>query len=152
MLLLPSLSILPPPGQFKNLDLLCLFPTDSAGWNTKSLPWQGPSCPLMESKLISILAWLCDHFLYSTNNKLNVLSHFSHVRLFCDPMDCSPPGSSVHGILQARTLEWVAVPSSRGSSWPRDREAHVSYISCIGKQVLYQLCHLGNPLITNRVI
>ena len=34
----------------------------------------------------------------------------------CDPMDCSLPGSSVHGILQARTLEWVAMPSSRGSS------------------------------------
>ena len=36
-------------------------------------------------------------------------------------MDCSPPGSFVHGILQARTLEWVAMPSSRGSSQPRDR-------------------------------
>ena len=35
-----------------------------------------------------------------------------------DPMDCSPPGSSVHEILQARILEWVAMPSSRGSSWP----------------------------------
>ena len=39
----------------------------------------------------------------------------------CDPMDCSPPGSSVHEILQARILEWVAMPSSRGSSQPRDR-------------------------------
>ena len=38
----------------------------------------------------------------------------------CDPMDCSPPGSSVHGILQARILEWVAMPSSRGTSQPRD--------------------------------
>ena len=38
----------------------------------------------------------------------------SHTTL-CDPMDCSPPGSSVHGFLQARTLEWVAIPSSRGS-------------------------------------
>ena len=38
----------------------------------------------------------------------------------CDPMDCSPPDSSVHGILQARILEWVAIPFSRGSSWPRD--------------------------------
>ena len=38
----------------------------------------------------------------------------------CDPMDCSPPGSSVHGILQARILEWVAISFSRGSSWPRD--------------------------------
>ena len=41
-----------------------------------------------------------------------------------DPMDCSLPGSSVHGILQATILEWVAVPSSRGSSWPRD-QTHV---------------------------
>ena len=38
----------------------------------------------------------------------------------CDPMDCNLPGSSVHGILQARILEWVAVPFSRGSSQPRD--------------------------------
>ena len=38
----------------------------------------------------------------------------------CDPIDCSPPGSSVHGILQARKLRWVAMPSSRGSSQPRD--------------------------------
>ena len=40
-----------------------------------------------------------------------VLSCFSHVRLY-DPMDCSPPGSSVHGILQAKILEWVAIPFS----------------------------------------
>ena len=39
----------------------------------------------------------------------------------CDPVDCSPPGSSIHGILQARILEWVAISFSRGSSWPRDR-------------------------------
>ena len=39
----------------------------------------------------------------------------------CDPMDCSWPGSSVHGILQARVLEWFALPSSRGSSQPRDQ-------------------------------
>ena len=38
----------------------------------------------------------------------------------CDPRDCGPQGSSVHGILQARILEWVAMPSSRGSSRPRD--------------------------------
>ena len=36
----------------------------------------------------------------------------------CHPMDCTPPGSSVHGILQARILEWVAIPFSKGSSWP----------------------------------
>ena len=49
-----------------------------------------------------------------------VLSHLSRVHLFCEPMDLSLPGSSVHGILQARVLEWVAMPSSRGSSRPRD--------------------------------
>ena len=38
----------------------------------------------------------------------------------CNPMDCSPPGSSVHGIFQARILEWVGISYSRGSSWPRD--------------------------------
>ena len=42
---------------------------------------------------------------------------FSHVAL-CYPLDCSPPGFSVHGILQARTLEWVAIPLLRGSSHP----------------------------------
>ena len=56
--------------------------------------------------------------------------------IFCNPMDCSPPGSSDHGILQARILEWVAISFSRGSSQPRDR-THVSYVSCIGKRVLY---------------
>ena len=46
----------------------------------------------------------------------------------CNPMECSPPGSSVHGILQARILEWVTMPSSRGSSQPRD-QAHVSHVA-----------------------
>ena len=48
----------------------------------------------------------------------------------CDPMDCSLPGSSVHGIFQARLLEWVAMPSSRGSSRARD-STHVFCVSCI---------------------
>ena len=51
---------------------------------------------------------------------LLLLSHFSRVRL-CNPMDCSPPGSSVRGIIQARILEWVALPSSRGSSQLKDQ-------------------------------
>ena len=52
----------------------------------------------------------------------------------CDPMDRSPPGSSVHGILQARILEWIAISSSRGSSQPRDRTC----FSCLGRQILYR--------------
>ena len=53
---------------------------------------------------------------------------------FYDPMDCSSPGSSVHGIFQARKLEWVAISSSRGSSWPRDRTC----VFCLERQILYQ--------------
>ena len=55
----------------------------------------------------------------------------SHVRLFATPTACSPPDSSVHGILQARMLEWVAMPSSRGSSCPKDW-TQVSCVSCVG--------------------
>ena len=47
----------------------------------------------------------------------------------CNPMDCSPSGSTVHGISQARILEWVAIPFSRGSSPPGD-QPRVSYVSC----------------------
>ena len=50
----------------------------------------------------------------------------------CDPVDCSLPGSSVLGILQARILKWVAIPFSRGSSQPVDQTL-ISYISCIGR-------------------
>ena len=60
---------------------------------------------------------------YSINSlwrwKVKVLVTQSCPTLY-DPMDCSPPGSSVHRILQARILEWVAISFSRGSSWPRD--------------------------------
>ena len=49
----------------------------------------------------------------------------------CDPMDCSLPGFSVHGILQTRILKWVAMPSSGGSSWPRNRSCISCIVSCI---------------------
>ena len=62
----------------------------------------------------------------------------------CDPVDRNPPGSSVHGILQVRIPERVAMPSSRGTSWPRDRTL-CSYVSCIGRWVLYHGYHLGSP-------
>ena len=54
----------------------------------------------------------------------------------CDPMDCILPGASVHGVLQARILEWVTTSFSRGSSQPRD-QTHVSRVSCIGRQIPY---------------
>ena len=73
-----------------------------------------------------------------------MLSCFSCVQLF-DPVDCSLTDRLLfHGILQARILEWVAMPSSRGSSWPKD-QTQVSYISCIGRWALYHSIHLGSP-------
>ena len=66
--------------------------------------------------------------------EMSVCAH-SHLTL-CDAMDYSPPGSSVHGILLAWILEWVAIPSSRESSQPRD-QTHISYVSCTGRWVLY---------------
>ena len=62
-----------------------------------------------------------------------------------DPRDCSLPGFSVYGMLQARILEWVAFPFSRGSSRPRDR-TWVSYIFCISRQVLVSLTPPTKPV------
>ena len=61
-------------------------------------------------------------------------AHTQSCPTLCDPMDCSPPGFSVHGILQARVLEWVAISFSRGSSQPKD-QTHISCISYNGRQI-----------------
>ena len=58
----------------------------------------------------------------------------------CGPMDCSPSGSSVHGIFQARILEWVVTSYSRGSSQPRDRNC-IPWASCIVGRILYHKSH-----------
>ena len=75
---------------------------------------------------------------YCNAIKSEALNYFDCCAVLClvsqscltlrDPMDCSPPGSSVHGILQGRILEWVAIPFSRGSSQLRD-QTQVSYIA-----------------------
>ena len=61
-------------------------------------------------------------------------------------MDCSPPGSSVHGISQARIVEWAAISFSRGSSWTRNW----THVSCIGKQILYTVPP-GKPKWENKI-
>ena len=73
-----------------------------------------------------------------------MLSHFSPVWL-CDPLDCSPPGSSVHGILQARTLKRVAIPSSRGPYQPGIK-AHLWRL-LHGHGGSLPLSHLGSPFV-----
>ena len=69
----------------------------------------------------------------------------------CNPMDCSPSGSSVHGTSQARILEWVAISYFRGSSQPRDR-TRVSNISCIARQVLTTSATWEAPIGTQIIV
>ena len=66
----------------------------------------------------------------------------------CDPMDFSPPGSSVHEILQARILERVAMPSSRGSSQPRDQ----TQVSCIAGEFFTSWAYQGSPKVPGEII
>ena len=102
-----------------------------------------------ESKVIQLDIYLCFFRFLSLVGYykiVNMVSYATQYVYMCSvasvvskplrPSDCSPPESSVHGILQARILEWVAMPSSRGYSQHRD-QTHVSYVSCICRQVLY---------------
>ena len=95
-----------PPGdhltQEWNLSLLQLLP-----WWEDCLPLSHPGSPKLYMKVKVLFLQSCP--------------------ILCDPMNCSFPGSSVHGILQARILEWVAIPFSRGSSHPREQ----TWVPCI---------------------
>ena len=69
----------------------------------------------------------------------------------CNSMDCSPPGSSVHGILQARILEWVAMLSSRASSWFRG-QIHISLYLLHWQAKSLPLAPLGKPYVNNKIL
>ena len=72
-----------------------------------------------------------------------VLSHFSGVQLYAILWTVGHQLPLCMGIVWARIVEWVSMPFSRGSHWPRDR-THGSYVFCIGRWVLYHQCHLGS--------
>ena len=78
------------------------------------------------------MLWRC----YCLQGLLGTMSHACMCPSLWDLMDCSPWGSSVHGIFQARILEWVVISYFRGSSRPKD-QILVSCISCFGRQILY---------------
>ena len=106
---------------------------EGSGWGTRVYLWQ-----------IHVDIWQNKYNIVKLKNKIKIkkqtkILHAKSLQscpTLRDPRDGSPPGSPVPGILQAKILEWVAMPSSRGSSQPRDVTL-VSYVSCIGKQVLY---------------
>ena len=81
--------------------------------------------------------------LWLSRHQLHVRSVTQLCPILCNPVDCSPPGSSVHGILQARILEWAAISFSRGSSWPGDG-TRVPCVSCTGRGILHHWT-LGKP-------
>ena len=105
---------------------LCLSPNSATDWllilrwilNISERLFHFPVMNLIN--LIS-QCWCVDYIFVLCAQSL------SHVQL-CNPMNCSPPGSSVHGIFQARILEWIAISFSRGSFQPRDR-TQVSHIA-----------------------
>ena len=111
---------------------------------TPPSPW---SCGLSTSSSCLHQAWLLGATSMPTLQKArgSACAHCaSRVWLCVDPMSCNLPTSSVHGILQARMLEWAAISSSRGSYWPRD-QTWVSCVSCISRWVLLSLNRLGSP-------
>ena len=84
----------------------------------------------------------------------NILCGAQSCLILCDPIDCSPLGSSAHGVFKTRLWEWVAISYTRGSSWPRDGIC-ISCISCIGRWILCSFpsgsdgkesaCNVGDP-------
>ena len=99
---------------------------------------------LLKENFISInLIYLC--FYYNTLVSLKWSEVAQSCPTLCDPMDCSLPSSSVHGILQARILEWVAISFSRGSSRPRDRiaSAMTAVSSELGSSSSPEMPHTG---------
>ena len=99
-----------------------MIPTHT--WKYKGKVAYSPfiNTPTQEFLLSFPNPWRSGHVLLRTQSKLP-----QSCPTLCDPRDCSLPGSSDHGILQARILEWVAMPSCRGSSQPRDQ----THLSCI---------------------
>ena len=107
---------------------------------------QAPGLGRGQGNLVWCSPWVCKELAMTEWLNRQVCSCHAHsVLILCNPVGCSLPGCSVHGILPARTLEWVAIPYSRASSWPRDWTC-VSYVASAGTQVLYQLGHLSHKL------
>ena len=140
---LPSLNHFPNFCLYKLSDCCTQSRMEQGSAGPISYKWPAPQhlgndlWPKGDTLVLSVaypLPELCrSHF---TNEGCEPAKWFQSSLILCDPMDCSPLGFPVHGILQARILEWIAMPSSRGFSQPRDW-TYVSYVSCIGRQFLY---------------
>ena len=127
--------------------LLC--PWDSPGKNTRVgccalfqgiFPTQGSN-----PNLLNLLHWQVGSLPLVP---LGMANSLQSCLTLCDPMNCSPPGSSVYGIFQPRILEWIAMTSSKGSPQSTDQTCvtSVSCVSCIAGGFFTTRCHLGSPV------
>ena len=126
----------------KMRNLTFIYPQDSRAWKVckvSSSPFTGQdylklSCAVLHVAFIATLSFLILPHPYSFMHPLYFYNYLKYncIKMYlwlyaqscltlCDPMDYNPPGSSVHGISQARILEWVGISSSRGFPWPRDQ-------------------------------
>ena len=119
------------------------FPIHPLSWNMVEASF----CKKVKPVAISVhwLTWPWNTIfpISQDSERVCILSRFSHVQIFATPWAVAYQAPLSMELLQARILEWVAMPSSRGSSLPRD-QTHVSNISCIGRRVLY-LAPLEKP-------
>ena len=102
--------------------------------------------PLIHSKYLINISWRNEWMSVSDLTVCWVCRCTQSSPTLWDHMDYSLPDSSVLGISQARTLEWVVISYSRGSSWPRNW-THISYVSCIGRRVLYHWVTCEAPTV-----
>ena len=114
---------------------VCLFKHQESAFHT-FLYLIKPSCegnaiPIFQGRKLKLTT--SGYTIFSNSKNSMCAKSLQSCPTLCDPVDCSPPGSSVHGVSQARILEWSAMPSSRGSSQPRDW-TRVYYVSCIGRR------------------
>ena len=128
---------------FEPVPLVGLYCSQFLSW------WSGIHCSTWSRWAFSRWESLLLIFLFLFHEKLNInvfeLCHYyttipcvdSCLHSVCDFLDCSPQGSFIHGIFQARILEWFAISSSGGSSRPRDWTS-ISCVSCIGRWILYR--------------
>ena len=126
-------------------------------WQLASPRWSGSWLhqPAQLSALLNLLQiaflknqyWSTVSFVWSIQGIICmcVCSFAKSCLTLCDPMGCSPPGSSVHGISQARILEWVAISFSRGSS----QSMNQTHVSSIGRRILYQWATREAPIGTH---
>ena len=119
-----------------------------------AVPFQYAILPVNNGfRLTNIPCWLCTPLSSSLVyvhwfgfHKIDSIAVLKSCLTLCNPIDCSLPGSSLPGILQARILEWVAFPFSRGSSWPRNW----TRVSLIAGRLFFTIWATREPLLRKR--